>query len=63
MAGATTSYRVPKRWFRSDGSVLQGELSAILLRDTDGAPLHFIMQVIRALTPLIFQVAMRMGGP
>ncbi len=46
MAGSTTSYRVPVRCFRADGSLLQGELSALLLRDTDGAPLHFIMQII-----------------
>ncbi|MCF6376233.1 ATP-binding protein [Nocardioides KLBMP 9356] len=46
MAGTTTSYRVPKRCFRSDGSLLQGELSALLLRDTDGVPLQFIMQII-----------------
>ena len=46
MAGTTTSYRVPKRCFRADGSLLQGELSALLLRDTAGAPLHFIMQII-----------------
>ncbi len=46
MAGSTTSYRVPKRCLRSDGTLLQGELSALLLRDTEGAPLHFIMQII-----------------
>lgn len=46
MAGSTTSYRVRKRCFRSDGSLLQGELSALLLRDTEGAPLQFIMQII-----------------
>ena len=46
MAGSTTSYRVPKRCFRRDGSVLHGELSALLLRDTDGEPLQFIMQII-----------------
>ena len=46
MAGSTTSYRVPKRCLRSDGSLLQGQLSALLLRDTEGAPLHFIMQII-----------------
>ena len=46
MAGSTTSYRVPKRCLRSDGSLLQGQLSALLLRDTEGAPLQFIMQII-----------------
>ncbi len=46
MAGTTTSYRVPKRCFRADGSLLQGELSALLLRGTDGEPLLFIMQII-----------------
>ena len=46
MAGTSTSYRVPKRCYRADGSLLQGELSALLMRDTDGEPLHVIMQVI-----------------
>ena len=46
VAGSTTSYRVPKRCFRRDGSLLHGELSALLLRDTDGEPLQFIMQII-----------------
>jgi two-component system phosphate regulon sensor histidine kinase PhoR len=46
MAGSTTSYRVPKRCYRRDGSLLQGELSALLLRGTDGEPLQFIMQII-----------------
>jgi two-component system phosphate regulon sensor histidine kinase PhoR len=46
MAGSTTSYRVPKRCLRADGSLLHGQLSALLLRDTEGAPLHFIMQII-----------------
>ena len=46
MAGSTTSYRVPKRCIRSDGSLLHGQLSALLMRDTEGAPLHFIMQII-----------------
>jgi len=46
MAGSTTSYRVPKRCFRRDGSLLHGELSALLLRGTDGEPLQFIMQIV-----------------
>ncbi|WP_139227620.1 PAS domain-containing sensor histidine kinase [Nocardioides alpinus] len=46
MAGAMASYRVPKRCFRSDGSLLRGELSALLLRSPEGDPLHFIMQIV-----------------
>lgn len=44
--GASTSYRVPQRCLRSDGTVLRGELSALLLRSPEGEPLHFIMQVV-----------------
>ncbi len=42
VAGSTTSYRVPKRCFRRDGSLLQGELSALLLRGhrRRAAPVH-----------------------
>ena len=46
MSGATASYRVSKRCVRSDGSLLHGELSALLLRDPEGEPLHFIMQIV-----------------
>jgi two-component system, OmpR family, phosphate regulon sensor histidine kinase PhoR len=46
MAGAMASYRVPKRCFRADGSLLRGELSALLLRSPEGEPLHFIMQIV-----------------
>jgi PAS domain S-box-containing protein len=46
LSGAMASYRVPKRCFRSDRSVLRGELSALLLRSPEGEPLHFIMQIV-----------------
>ncbi len=44
--GTMASYRIHKRCIRSDGAVLHGELSALLLRSADGQPLHFIMQII-----------------
>ena len=46
LAGRTASYRVHQRCVRADGTVLRGELSALLLRDSHGDPLHFIMQIV-----------------
>ncbi|HEY0644055.1 MAG TPA: PAS domain S-box protein, partial [Nocardioides sp.] len=46
LAGEIGSYRVFKRYVRSDGSTLLGDLSVALMRDEDGAPLHFISQII-----------------
>ena len=46
LAGELGSYRVFKRYVRADGSILVGDLSVVLMRDDQGAPLHFISQVI-----------------
>ena len=46
LAGEISSFRVTKRYCRSDGSILVGDLSVALLRDTDGSPIHFIAQII-----------------
>ncbi|WP_210649340.1 PAS domain-containing sensor histidine kinase [Nocardioides sp. SYSU D00065] len=45
LAGTIPSYRITKRYIRADGSLLVGDLSVALLRDADGAPLHFISQI------------------
>jgi two-component system phosphate regulon sensor histidine kinase PhoR len=45
LAGEISSYRITKRYIRSDGSTLIGDLSVALLRGADGAPIHFISQV------------------
>ena len=45
LAGEISSYRITKRYVRSDGTALIGDLSVALLRDEKGAPVHFISQV------------------
>ncbi len=45
LAGEISSYRITKRYLRSDGSVLVGDLSVALVRDADGSPVHFISQI------------------
>lgn len=44
--GEIASFRVTKRYFRSDGSIVFGDLSVALLRDADGVPIHFIAQIV-----------------
>ncbi|GAA5107908.1 hypothetical protein GCM10023339_06360 [Alloalcanivorax gelatiniphagus] len=46
LAGDISSYRITKRYLRSDGTVVIGDLSAALLRDAGGAPIHFVSQVM-----------------
>lgn len=46
LAGEITSFRVTKRYVRSDGTILIGDLSVALLRDADGVPIHFISQIV-----------------
>ena len=46
LAGEIDSYRVFKRYLRSDGSVLVGDLAVALMRDEGGTPLHFISQIV-----------------
>ncbi|GAB3018172.1 hypothetical protein GCM10011376_01050 [Nocardioides flavus (ex Wang et al. 2016)] len=45
LAGEIDSYRTTRRFVRSDGVVVMGDLSVTLLRDPCGAPIHFISQV------------------
>ena len=46
LAGKRSSYRMLKRYLHADGSVVWGDLSVALLRGEDGAPLHFISQIV-----------------
>ncbi|UFN46607.1 sensor histidine kinase [Nocardioides okcheonensis] len=46
MSGEVSSFRVTKRYLRADGSVLVGDLSATLVRDDHGNPLHLIAQIV-----------------
>ncbi|NDI49932.1 PAS domain S-box protein [Goekera deserti] len=46
LAGQRPGFRQDKRFVRPDGSVGHVELSAVLIRDADGAPLHFANQVM-----------------
>jgi diguanylate cyclase (GGDEF)-like protein len=43
--GELASYRTEKRYLRSDGKTVWIQLSASLLRDAGGEPLHFIAQI------------------
>jgi len=45
LAGEVDRYRLEKRYVRRDGSVLHAQLDVSLVRDADGAPLHFISQL------------------
>lgn len=45
VAGEITSYELEKRYLHKNGSVVWALLNVSLLRDENGAPLHFISQV------------------
>jgi diguanylate cyclase (GGDEF)-like protein/PAS domain S-box-containing protein len=45
LAGELASYQLEKRYFRGDGTIVWALLSVSLVRDADGAPLHFISQI------------------
>ena len=46
LRGERTSYRLVKRYLHADGRVVWADLSVALLRDDDGAPIHFIGQIL-----------------
>jgi diguanylate cyclase (GGDEF)-like protein/PAS domain S-box-containing protein len=46
LAGTRAGYQMEKRYLRPDGEVVWALLSVSLVRDADGAPLHFISQVL-----------------
>ena len=45
MAGQTAHYRTEKRYIHADGHVIPVDLSATVVRDGDGEPLHVLTQV------------------
>jgi two-component system phosphate regulon sensor histidine kinase PhoR len=45
LAGEISSYRITRRYICADGRTVIGDLSVALLRDAQGAPLHFISQI------------------
>jgi PAS domain S-box-containing protein len=45
LAGKINNYKLEKRYFHKDGSVVWILLSGTLVRDLDGEPLHFVAQV------------------
>jgi two-component system phosphate regulon sensor histidine kinase PhoR len=46
LAGARTSYRMRKRYFRADGEVVLGDLSVALIRGDEGRPIHLVAQIL-----------------
>lgn len=43
--GTIPAYRMEKRYFHADGHVVWIQLSGSIVRDSDGAPVHFIAQI------------------
>ncbi len=46
LAGEITNYRMDKRYIRKDGTTVWVELQVSLVRDPDGAPAHFVSQIV-----------------
>ncbi|CAN5490835.1 hypothetical protein BH11ACT8_BH11ACT8_18710 [soil metagenome] len=46
LAGEIDTYRMRKRYLHASGRIVWGDLSVALIRDPDGAPLHFISQIL-----------------
>jgi two-component system phosphate regulon sensor histidine kinase PhoR len=44
--GEIDSYRLNKRYLHASGHVIWGDLSVALVRGPDGAPLHFVSQIL-----------------
>jgi two-component system, OmpR family, phosphate regulon sensor histidine kinase PhoR len=44
--GELDSYRLRKRYLRSDGEIVWGDLSVALVRGPRGEPLHFVSQIL-----------------
>jgi two-component system, cell cycle sensor histidine kinase and response regulator CckA len=45
VSGATSSYRMEKRFIHADGHVVYADLSARMMRDAHGAPLYLLAQM------------------
>ncbi|MDG3005465.1 hybrid sensor histidine kinase/response regulator [Paludisphaera mucosa] len=59
LAGETSSYRMEKRYLRKDGRVVWVMLSVSLVRDGEGAPLHFVAQIEDVTARRLFEVELR----
>ncbi len=46
LSGKIDSFRAEKRYLRGDNSILWVDMSTILLRDSQGKPLHFITDIL-----------------
>lgn len=46
ITGAIPSYKIEKRYFRSNGVIVWGMLSVAMVRDAEGNPAHFISQIV-----------------
>ena len=46
LAGDTESFRWQKRYVRADGRIVWGDCSVALVRSRDGAPSHYVAQVL-----------------
>ncbi|MBA3911253.1 MAG: hypothetical protein C0524_15610 [Rhodobacter sp.] len=46
IAGEGSTYRMEKRYFRSDGGIILVDLSVAIVRDKAGEPLHFVSQLL-----------------
>lgn len=46
LAGESESFDAERRYVRADGSIVWGLLQASLLRDEDGEPMYFVVQVL-----------------
>lgn len=45
-SGVTESHRIEKRYMHADGHIIWGDVSASLVRDREGRPLHVLVQII-----------------
>ncbi|MDG3005851.1 hybrid sensor histidine kinase/response regulator [Paludisphaera mucosa] len=59
LAGDTPSYRMEKRYLHKDGRVVWVMLSVSLVRDGEGAPLHFVSQIEDVTARRLFEVELR----
>ena len=46
MDGTIDTFRIAKRYLRGDGSVMTGELTAAMVCDDRGEPIHFVSQIV-----------------
>ena len=46
LAGTRTFYELEKRYLTPDGEVVEARLSVSLVRDANGAPTHFVSQIV-----------------